>query len=74
MEATYIHASRTEARFAANAVWQVAKSACSTVARALAEGARGDVLDRTFTTSSSAQFAALPRGQQNRLLDCGFRP
>jgi hypothetical protein len=42
--------------------------------RVLAESAKGDDFNRAFTTSPSAQFTALPQGQQNRLLDRGFRP
>jgi hypothetical protein len=42
--------------------------------RVIAESAKGDDFNRAFTMSSGAQFAALPQGQQNRLLDRGFRP
>jgi len=51
-------------------VWPAVRSACSAVVRALAASARDDTLDR----SSAAGFAALPRREQNRLLDRGFRP
>ena len=51
-------------------VWPAFRSACVAVLRALAENARDDTLDR----SSTDGFAALPRREQNRLLDRGFRP
>jgi hypothetical protein len=75
MEATYSHtpfAARPQPLKRTR--WEGTRAALSAVARALAESARGEELDRLFSTSSEAQFAALPRGQQNRLLDRGFRP
>jgi hypothetical protein len=74
MEAAYVDASRAEVAPTESRVWPAARSLCAAVVRALAANARGGALDRVFTTSSAAGFAALPRSQQNRLLDSGFRP
>jgi len=73
METTYAAMSHV-ARPARPAVWRATRSACAAVGRAIAAAVRNDALDRVFMTSSSAQFAALPRREQNRLLDSGFRP
>ena len=72
MEATLTDTTRAEARLRSTP-WETAKSCCLAVAGALAEGARDDSLDRLLTTSASASFSALPRSQQNRLLDRGFQ-
>ena len=72
MEATLTDTTRPEAR-PKSTPWETAKFWFSAVAGALAEGARDDALDRLLTTSASASFSALPRSQQNRLLDRGFQ-
>jgi len=74
MEATFTDTAHVEARPFRGGLWESLKSWGSALAGALADGARNDSLDRVFTTSSSASFAALPRSQQDRLLDRGFRP
>jgi hypothetical protein len=73
MEATYIPGQFVEAPVSSVRPWEAAKTAFRVLGRVLADGAKGDDLTRAFTTSSGAQFAALPQGQQNRLLDRGFR-
>ena len=54
--------------------WTTMKSILRAVAAVFAEGARGHEFNRRFSTPSTAQFAALPRGQQNQVLDRGARP
>jgi hypothetical protein len=46
----------------------------SFVLEVLRTSARADDFDRTFSSAPGAQFAALPRGSQQRHLDRGFRP
>lgn len=74
MEATYTDTAHVEAQPIRGRLWESLKSWRSAFAGVLADGARNDSLDRLFTTTSSASFAALPRSQQDRLLDRGFRP
>lgn len=75
MEATYTHTLvAAQPRLSRSALRGRAMVALRALTHALVEGARGNELDRLFTTSSSAQFSALSRGQQSRLLDRGFRP
>jgi hypothetical protein len=69
-----VRPSRAEIGRAESRVRSADRAICSAVVRALAANAGGDTLDRVFTTSSSAGFATLPRGRQNRMLDRGFRP
>jgi hypothetical protein len=74
MEATYIPRQFVDAPISSARPWDATKTAFRVLGRALADGAKGDEFNRAFTTSSGAQFAALPQEQQNRLLDRGFRP
>jgi hypothetical protein len=73
MEA-FTDTARVEPRPTGTTPWKSWRSWCSVLARVLADGARDDSLDRLLTNSSSASFATLPRGQQDRLLNQGFRP
>ena len=74
MDATFSSTPRAVSRSARNTPWELVRSGCSAVFGVLAHGARNESLDRFLTTSSSAQFAALPRTQQSRHLDRGFGP
>jgi hypothetical protein len=74
MEATFTETAGVEANPHRTALRKFLKAVYSVIAGVLADGARGDSLDRVLATSSSASFAALPRSQQDRLLDRGFRP
>jgi hypothetical protein len=74
MEATFTDTACVEANRNRSTLRESLKAVCSAVTSVLVDGARGGSLDRLLTTSSSASFAALPRGQQDRLLDRGFRP
>lgn len=74
MEATYIHVQVVEIPVSNVRPWEATKAAVRMLGRVLAESAKGDDFNRAFATSPSAQFTALPQGQQNRLLDRGFRP
>jgi hypothetical protein len=74
MEATYIPGKSVEAPVFSVRPWEATKAAVRVLGRVLAESMKGDDFNRAFTTLSGAQFAALPRGQQNRLLDHGFCP
>jgi hypothetical protein len=51
-----------------------AKAASSRLLRFIAERARDRRLDDLVGTPPMAQFAALSRKQQSRLLDRGYRP
>jgi hypothetical protein len=73
MEATYIPVRVVEVPVSNTRPWEAAKAALRMLGRVLAESAKGDDFDRAFSSPSGAQFAALPRAQQNRLLDRGFR-
>ncbi|MDH4339810.1 MAG: hypothetical protein OEW47_05520 [Thermoleophilia bacterium] len=73
MEATYIPVQVVEAPVSNVRLWDATKSAFRVLGRVLVESAKGDDFDRAFSSPSDAQFAALPHGQQNRLLDRGFR-
>ena len=74
MEATYIPGQLVQTPIAGARQWEATKAAFRMLGRVLAESAKGDDFNRAFTTSSGSQFAALPQGQQNRLLDRGLRP
>jgi hypothetical protein len=74
METTYIPGQFVAAPISGARQWAATKAAFRVLGRVLAESAKGDDFDRAFTSSSAAQFAALSQGQQNRLLDRGFRP
>jgi len=74
MEATYTHGTFVEAPVSSVRPWEATKAAVRVLGRVLAEGVKGEDFNRAFTTSSDAQFAMLPRSQQNHLLDRGFRP
>jgi len=74
MEATYIPVQVVEVPVSNARPWEATKAAFRVLGRFLAESAIGDDFNSAFTTSSGAQFAALPQGQQNRLLDRGSRP
>jgi hypothetical protein len=73
MDATFTDTARAEMVSTKSTLWGLLTWSLALVG-ALADGARGDSLDRLLTTSSSAQFAALPPRQQDRLLDRGFGP
>jgi hypothetical protein len=73
-EATYTRTQIAIDQQAVKAVWAVMKQAGRGLVAMVADCARGDDLNRLFNTSSAAQFAALSHGQQNRLLDRGYRP
>jgi hypothetical protein len=73
MEATFSDSPRVEARSTRTTLFELLKFAFSELAGVLVDGARGDAVDRLLTSSSSASFSALPRSQQDRLLDRGFR-
>ena len=51
-----------------------ARAVAVAVAHFVAESARGDDFNRHFDSPSDAQFAQLPRTQQDRLLNRGCRP
>jgi hypothetical protein len=74
MDATYASRPATVETQAATTVWTAAKHGLQAIVAVLAEGARGDEFSRLFATPASAQFAALPRGQQSKALDHGTRP
>ena len=74
MEATYIPGQLVEAPISSGRRWEATKTAFRVLGRVLAESVKGDDFNRAFTSPSGAQFGALPRSQQNRLLDRGFRP
>lgn len=69
-----ISAQLVEVPASSAAPWQATKTALRAIVRVLGESATGDDFNRAFTSLPDAQFGALPRGQQNRLLDRGFRP
>jgi len=73
METTYITGQLVEAPISGARQWEATKGALRMLGRVLAEGAKGDDFNRAFSSPSGAQFAALPQGQQNRLLNRGFR-
>jgi hypothetical protein len=73
MEATYIPVQVVEAPVSNVRLWDATKSAFRVLGRVLIESAKGDDFNRAFSSPSGAQFAALPQGQQSRLLDRGFR-
>jgi hypothetical protein len=71
MEATYAVTTSSRAR----GRWlRITQRVVRTIVALLVENARADEFNERFATSSSAQFAALPRGQQNKALDGGARP
>ena len=74
METTYIPGQFVEAPISGARQWEATKAAFRMFGRVLAESAKGDDFNRAFASPSGAQFAALPKGQQSRLLDRGFRP
>jgi hypothetical protein len=74
METTNIPGQLVAAPISSTTPWEVTKTAFRVVGRVLVEGARADDFNRAFTSPPGAQFGALPRSQQNRLLDRGFRP
>jgi hypothetical protein len=74
MEATYIPGQLVETPISGARQWEATKAAFRMLGRVFAESAKGDDFNRAFTTSPGAQLSALPQGQQNRLLDRGFRP
>jgi hypothetical protein len=74
MEATNIAGQLVETPISSATPWQATKTAFRMLGRVFAEGVRGDDFNRAFTSAPGAQFRALPRSQQNRLLDRGFRP
>lgn len=49
-------------------------SLASFVGEVLVTSARGDDFERIFSSQPGAQFAALPSGSKQRLLDRGVRP
>ena len=49
-------------------------SLASFVGEVLVTGARGDDLERTFSSAPGAQFAALPSSSKQQFLNRGFRP
>jgi hypothetical protein len=49
-------------------------SLASFVGEVLVTGARGDDLERIFSSAPGAQFAALPTGSKQQFLNRGFRP
>jgi len=73
MEATYITGQFIEAPVSGVGPLEATRAALRLLGRVLADGVKGDEFNRAFTTSPGAQFAALPRSEQNRLLDRGFR-
>lgn len=74
MEATYIPGQLVEAPISRAKPWEAVKAAFHVLGELLAESAKGDDFNRTFTSPSGAQFAALSQAQQNQQLDRGFRP
>ena len=74
MEATTTTTVRAEATSSGRTLWGFLEFLGASLARVLVDGARGDSFDRVFTTSSASLFTTLPRSQQNRILDRGFRP
>jgi len=74
METTHIPGQFVDAPISGARQWEATKSAVRMLGRVLAESVKGDDFNRAFTTSPGAQFAALPQGQQSRLLDRGLRP
>ena len=74
METTYIPGQFVEAPISGARQWEATKAAFRMLGRVLVESAKGDDFNRAFASPSGAQFAALGKGQQNRLLDRGFRP
>ncbi|HEX4745685.1 MAG TPA: hypothetical protein VFU99_02280 [Gaiellaceae bacterium] len=60
--------------FSATTIRTALASLASIVGDVLVTGARGDDLERVFSSAPGAQFGALPSSSKQRLLDRGFRP
>jgi hypothetical protein len=73
MDATYA-ASLTQHRSAATTIRTAVASLASFVGEVLVAGARGDDLERTFSSAPGAQFAALPNSSKQQFLNRGLRP
>lgn len=61
-------------RSAATTIRTALVSLASFVAEVLVATARGDGLERSFSSAPGAQFAALPRSSKEHFLNRGFRP
>lgn len=72
MEAIY--ATPLAHRSAVATIRTTLASLASFVGDVLVASARGDDLERIFSSSPGAQFAAIPNNSKQRLLDRGFRP
>jgi hypothetical protein len=73
MDAIYT-APLAQRRSSAAAIRTALASFASFVGEVLVTSARGDDFERTFSSAPGAQFAALPNGSKQRLLNRGFRP
>ena len=73
MEAIYT-TPVAQPRSLVTAVRTALASLASFVCEVLVVSARGDDVERIFSSQPGAQFAALPTGSKQRLLDRGFRP
>ena len=73
MDATYT-APFASRRTATGSARTTIASLASLVFEVLMQGVRGDDFERAFTSAPGAQFAALPDGSKQRLLDRGYRP
>jgi hypothetical protein len=74
VKAMHIPAQLDETTASSTAPWQATKAALRALCRLLLESARGEDFNRAFSGTPGAQFGALPKDQQNRLLNRGFRP
>jgi hypothetical protein len=63
----------TEIQLRDTALKERAKGVLRTVIKLLSESTSGRELDHVLTTPAGAQFAALPKNQQNQLLNRGYR-
>lgn len=73
MDAIYA-APLTQRRSAATAIRSAVASFASFAGEVLVSSARGDGLERTFSSAPGAQFAALPNSSKQQFLNRGFRP
>ena len=73
MEAIYT-ASVIQRRAAAGTARSAVASLGSFLVEVLKDGVKGDDFTRSFTSAPGAQFAALPAGSRQQLLNRGLRP
>lgn len=73
MDAIYT-APLAQRRHTAGTVRTAVASLGSFVTQVLMQGVRGHDFERAFTSAPGAQFAALPAGSKQQMLNRGLRP